>query len=75
MSKAQMLADEIESSVNNPHLYWQGKVAAELRRLDENVRVLREALLMHQSAKTIKDEIDAKVFGEMILEQTKEETR
>lgn len=32
------MAEELERSVNNHHLYWQGKIAAELRRLHaENV--------------------------------------
>lgn len=35
--EALRFADELEQSVNNPHLYWQGKAAAELRR--QHIRI------------------------------------
>ena len=39
--EALRLADVLERSVNNPHRYWQGEAAAELRRLHEvNVELL-----------------------------------
>ena len=42
--EALRLADEIEGSVNNPQLYWQGKAAVELRRLHALNAELLEAL-------------------------------
>ena len=42
--EALRLADVLERSVNNPHRYWQGIVAAELRRLHEVNQELLEAL-------------------------------
>ena len=43
-SKALRLADVLERSVNNPHRYWQGEAATELRRLHEVNQELLEAL-------------------------------
>ena len=43
-SKALRLADVLERSVNNPHRYWQGEAATELRRLHEVNQELLGAL-------------------------------
>lgn len=42
--EALRLADELEQSVSNAHLYWQGKAAAELRRLHDANQELLHAL-------------------------------
>lgn len=44
VNDALKLADEIEGSVNNPQLYWQGKAASTLRQLHARNSELLEAL-------------------------------
>jgi len=75
--EALRLADELERSVNNPHLYWQGKAAAELRRLHALNVELVEALqaLVVSAGHEINSASDADLMDGVADPNQEDETR